>query len=76
MRVEEMYLIQAEATAMSGNLPGGKQILEQFVTRENFLVVRIGDGGGDRGARIIVAGGAERFVALYFCVGYRQSEHV
>ncbi len=32
MRVEEMYLIQAEATAMSGNLPGGKQILEQFVT--------------------------------------------
>ena len=43
---------------------------------ENFLVVRIGDGGGDRGARIIVAGGAERFVALYFCVGYRQSEHV
>ena len=31
MRVEEMYLIQAEATAMAGNAAGGKQILEDFV---------------------------------------------
>lgn len=31
MRVEEMYLIKAEATAMAGNAPGGKQILEDFV---------------------------------------------
>lgn len=32
MRVEEMYLIQAEATAMAGDVAGGKQILENFVT--------------------------------------------
>lgn len=31
MRVEEMYLIQAEATAMGGDVAGGKQILESFV---------------------------------------------
>ncbi|MDE6097248.1 MAG: RagB/SusD family nutrient uptake outer membrane protein [Muribaculaceae bacterium] len=31
MRVEEMYLIQAEATAMAGNAAGGKEILENFV---------------------------------------------
>jgi len=31
MRVEEMILIKAEATAKAGNLPGGKQILEDFV---------------------------------------------
>jgi hypothetical protein len=31
MRAEEIILIQAEATAKSGNLPGGKQILENFV---------------------------------------------
>ena len=31
MRVEEMYLIQAEATAMAGNPAQGKQILENFV---------------------------------------------
>ncbi|MDE5888368.1 MAG: RagB/SusD family nutrient uptake outer membrane protein [Muribaculaceae bacterium] len=31
MRVEEMYLIQAEATAMAGNPAGGKQILVDFV---------------------------------------------
>ena len=31
MRAEEMILIQAEATAMSGNAGGGKQILEDFV---------------------------------------------
>jgi len=31
MRVEEMILIQAEATAMSGDVPGGKKILEDFV---------------------------------------------
>ncbi|MDE5975949.1 MAG: RagB/SusD family nutrient uptake outer membrane protein, partial [Muribaculaceae bacterium] len=31
MRVEEMYLIMAEATAMAGNPAGGKQILEDFV---------------------------------------------
>lgn len=31
IRVEEMYLIQAEATAMAGNAAGGKQILEDFV---------------------------------------------
>jgi hypothetical protein len=31
MRVEEMILIQAEATAKAGNLSGGKQILENFV---------------------------------------------
>jgi hypothetical protein len=31
MRAEEMILIQAEATAKAGNLPGGKQILENFV---------------------------------------------
>lgn len=31
MRVEEMYLIQAEATAMAGNVAGGKEILENFV---------------------------------------------
>lgn len=33
MRVEEMYLIQAEATAMGGNATGGKQMLEDFVTK-------------------------------------------
>ena len=31
MRVEEMYLIQAEGLAMSGQLEAGKNILEQFV---------------------------------------------
>lgn len=31
MRVEEMYLIQAEATAMAGNAPGGKTMLVNFV---------------------------------------------
>lgn len=31
MRVEEMILIKAEATAMAGNLSSGKQILENFV---------------------------------------------
>lgn len=31
MRVEEMYLIQAEATAMAGNGAQGKQLLEDFV---------------------------------------------
>ena len=34
MRYEEMLLIQAEATAMAGDLPGGKAILENFVTTE------------------------------------------
>lgn len=32
MRVEEMYLIQAEATAMAGNPAAGKQLLQDFVT--------------------------------------------
>lgn len=32
MRVEEMYLIQAEATAMAGNPGQGKQLLTDFVT--------------------------------------------
>lgn len=32
MRVEEMYLIKAESEAMGGNLPAGKQTLEDFVT--------------------------------------------
>ncbi len=31
MRVEEMYLIEAEGLAMSGNLPDAKTILENFV---------------------------------------------
>ena len=31
MRVEEMYLIKAEGETMSGNLPGGKKTLEDFV---------------------------------------------
>jgi len=31
MRAEEMILIQAEATAMSGNAGAGKQVLEDFV---------------------------------------------
>lgn len=31
MRAEEMILIKAEATAMAGNLAGGKQILQDFV---------------------------------------------
>lgn len=31
MRVEEMYLIQAEATAMAGNPTEGKRLLEEFV---------------------------------------------
>lgn len=31
MRVEEMYLIQAEATAMAGNAPDGANILTNFV---------------------------------------------
>lgn len=31
MRVEEMYLIQAEATAMAGNATAGKEMLETFV---------------------------------------------
>ena len=34
MRYEEMLLIQAEATAMAGDLPGGKTILENFVKAE------------------------------------------
>lgn len=32
MRVEEMILIKAEATAMAGNLQGGKDVLTNFVT--------------------------------------------
>lgn len=32
MRVEEMYYIQAEATAMAGDLAGAKSMLENFVT--------------------------------------------
>ena len=32
MRVEEMILIKAEATAMAGNLQSGKDILKNFVT--------------------------------------------
>ncbi|MCM1029634.1 MAG: RagB/SusD family nutrient uptake outer membrane protein [Pseudoflavonifractor sp.] len=32
MRIEEMYLIEAEATAMSGNVEGGKQLLVDWVT--------------------------------------------
>jgi hypothetical protein len=32
MRAEEMMLIKAEATAKSGNLAGGKQILQEFVS--------------------------------------------
>jgi hypothetical protein len=32
MRVEEMYLIKAEATAMAGNLPVAKTILRDFIT--------------------------------------------
>lgn len=31
MRVEEMYLIEAEALAMGGNLPGGKKLLTDMV---------------------------------------------
>lgn len=31
MRIEEMYYIQAEATAMSGNTSGAKTMLEEFV---------------------------------------------
>lgn len=31
MRVEEMILIQAEALAMSGNIAGGKSVLESFI---------------------------------------------
>lgn len=31
MRVEEMYLIQAEATAMAGNTAGAKTLLENFI---------------------------------------------
>ena len=31
MRAEEMILIQAKATAMAGDIPSGKQILENFV---------------------------------------------
>lgn len=31
MRVEEMYLIEAEGLGMSGNLPEGKSVLENFV---------------------------------------------
>lgn len=31
MRVEEMYLVQAEGLGMSGDVPGGKNILETFV---------------------------------------------
>lgn len=31
MRIEEMYLIQAEGTAMAGDVAGGKTILESFV---------------------------------------------
>ncbi len=33
MRVEEMYLIQAEALGMSGDLPGGTKVLQDFVTK-------------------------------------------
>lgn len=31
MRVEEMYLIEAEATAMAGNAAAGKSLLESFI---------------------------------------------
>ncbi|MDE6835815.1 MAG: RagB/SusD family nutrient uptake outer membrane protein, partial [Muribaculaceae bacterium] len=31
MRVEEMYLVEAEATAMAGNAAAGKSLLENFV---------------------------------------------
>lgn len=31
MRAEEMWLIEAEALTMGGNIPGGKALLEQFV---------------------------------------------
>lgn len=34
MRYEEMLLIQAEATAMAGDLPRGKTILENFIKAE------------------------------------------
>ena len=35
MRVEEMYLIRAEALAMSGDLPGGKAALTQLMLTRN-----------------------------------------
>ena len=31
MRAEEMWLIEAEALAMGGNIAGGKSLLEEFV---------------------------------------------
>lgn len=36
MRIEEMYLIEAEALAMSQGLPIGKQALENFVTTYRY----------------------------------------
>ncbi|MBP3890243.1 MAG: RagB/SusD family nutrient uptake outer membrane protein [Muribaculaceae bacterium] len=36
MRIEEMYLIQAEGEAMSGNTEGGKQTLTKFVKTYRF----------------------------------------
>ena len=38
MRVEEMYLIKAEAEAMSGNLAAGKSTLENFVQAYRCLL--------------------------------------
>lgn len=36
MRIEEMYLIEAEALAMSQGLSTGKQALENFITTYRY----------------------------------------
>ena len=52
MRVEEMILIQAEATAMGGNPSDGKQILESFVKtyRDEQYSCKASDAAGVQNA--------------------------
>lgn len=47
MRAEEMWLIEAEALAMGGNIAGGKSLLEEFVkTRQPDYVCDATDAKG------------------------------
>lgn len=52
MRVEEMILIQAEATAMAGNASTGKQLLEDFVKtyRDESYTCKATDAAGVQNA--------------------------
>lgn len=47
MRAEEMWLIEAEALAMGGNVAAGKSLLEEFVqTRQPDYTCKASDGKG------------------------------